>query len=321
MQYFIITIDTEGDNLWNKPHRITTENARFLGRFQRTCEQYGFRPTYLVNYEMATCPLFKKFGREVIEAGTAEIGMHLHAWNSPPVWPLTNDDFSYQPFLIEYPVNVMREKIGFMTDLLRREFRCNVTSHRAGRWALNAEYVRILAEYGYTVDCSVTPYLSWQNTRGAPEGAGGPDYSFFPDRAYIMDFNRIECGGDGPVMEVPMTILPTMMHYGLKRIPCSKVRYLLSKATHRFFPAIVWLRPNGKNRRQMFKLINSAIEDNRDYLMFMLHSSEFMPGGSSRFDSKEKIERLYEDINALFNLATKRFKGITLSEFRVLRGN
>jgi hypothetical protein len=29
----------------------------------------------------------------VIARGTAEVGMHLHAWNSPPTEPLTADDW------------------------------------------------------------------------------------------------------------------------------------------------------------------------------------------------------------------------------------
>ena len=63
-KYFIITIDTEGDNLWGvrcypKPlSRITTQNGSFLERFQLLCEKYGFLPTYLVNYEMAHCQPF-----------------------------------------------------------------------------------------------------------------------------------------------------------------------------------------------------------------------------------------------------------------------
>lgn len=35
---FLITIDTEGDNLWQNHDRITTENTRFLPRFQALCE-------------------------------------------------------------------------------------------------------------------------------------------------------------------------------------------------------------------------------------------------------------------------------------------
>src|SRR5512144_2975448 len=46
---FLITIDTEGDNLWSRPREITTGNARYLPRFQALCEKYGLKPTYLTN--------------------------------------------------------------------------------------------------------------------------------------------------------------------------------------------------------------------------------------------------------------------------------
>ena len=90
--YFIITIDTEGDNLWSKPKNITTENAKFLPRFQKLCESYGYKTTYLVNYEMACSNIFKDFGLEVLSKNSGEIGMHLHAWNSPPIIDLTSND-------------------------------------------------------------------------------------------------------------------------------------------------------------------------------------------------------------------------------------
>lgn len=52
---FIITVDTEGDNQWSiyNGQNITTENANFIPRFQEMCEEFGFKPVYLVNYEMA----------------------------------------------------------------------------------------------------------------------------------------------------------------------------------------------------------------------------------------------------------------------------
>src|SRR5580700_5433153 len=119
---FIITVDTEGDDIWSRPHQITTHNALFLPRFQSLCERYGYRPVYLTNYEMATSEEFVEFARDVLRRDAAEIGMHLHAWNSPPLMPLTDDDFHYQPYLIEYPDEVMREKIRVMTVLLEERF-------------------------------------------------------------------------------------------------------------------------------------------------------------------------------------------------------
>jgi len=43
---FIITIDTEGDNLWANPREITTHNAAYLPRFQSLCERFRFKPVY-----------------------------------------------------------------------------------------------------------------------------------------------------------------------------------------------------------------------------------------------------------------------------------
>lgn len=63
---FIITIDTEGDNLWQNHRMIKTENARYLARFQALCERFGFKPVWLTNYEMAVEPVFIEFAKEVI---------------------------------------------------------------------------------------------------------------------------------------------------------------------------------------------------------------------------------------------------------------
>ncbi len=181
---FLITVDTEGDNLWARPREITTRNAAFLPRFQELCERHGLRPTYLVTYEMARAPAFRELGLDVLRRGTAEIGMHLHAWNTPPLIPLTADDFSYQPYLIEYPEPVMAEKVRILTDLLEDTFGVKMRSHRAGRWGFNETYARILVREGYLVDCSVTPHISWRRHLGAPNGRGGPDYRGFPEEAY-----------------------------------------------------------------------------------------------------------------------------------------
>ena len=53
MPYFIITVDTEGDNLWKwkKGDPISTQNAVLIPRFQELCEKYNFKPVYLMNYE------------------------------------------------------------------------------------------------------------------------------------------------------------------------------------------------------------------------------------------------------------------------------
>jgi coproporphyrinogen III oxidase-like Fe-S oxidoreductase len=49
--------------------------------------------------------------------------------------------------------------------------------------------------------------------------------------------------------------------------------------------------------------------------MFMLHSSEFMAGGSPTFLNERDIEQLYADLETLFAQIAHSFKGRTLTEF------
>lgn len=309
---FLITIDTEGDNLWANPREITTRNARFLPRFQSLCERYGFKPTYLTNYEMAMDDFFVEFGRDAIGRGAAEIGMHLHAWNSPPVVPLTADDLTHHPYLIEYPDAMMEEKIAFMTDLLEDRFRVKMLSHRAGRWAFDERYARLLVKHGYRVDCSVTPGISWSKQSGAPGGIGGADYRQFPDFAYFLDLDDISRPGRSTLLELPMTITRSWLR---KTLPGLYEWGWIGKIANRLDYKPQWLRPNGVNGETMLRVVREADWAGLPYVEFMLHSSEFMPAGSPTFRDDESIEKAYIDMECLFEEVSNVFAGTTLAEY------
>jgi hypothetical protein len=307
---FLITIDTEGDNLWTAPKTITTENSRYLPRFQKLCERYAFKPTWLTNYEMAECPGFYELGREVLERNAGEIGMHLHAWNSPP---LTGANPGCQAYLIEYPESVMNDKIRFLTELLERRFERKMVSHRAGRWALNSRYATLLVKNGYLVDCSVTPHVSWTSDLGDPGGSGGSDYTAYPARPYFMDLDQIDREGNSPLLEVPMTIVSKfdVLHRLATTGPS-----IIQRGLRPFLPALTsWLRPNGRNRSSMLAILERASDRKWPCLEFMLHSSELMPGGSPTFRTRDDIEALYDDLEALLSKAAEQCRGATLSEF------
>jgi hypothetical protein len=320
---FLITIDTEGDNLWSRPQSVTTRNAESLERFQQLCERYGYRPTWLTNYEMITSPTFRRFASDVIARGTAEIGMHLHAWDSPPLTPLTPDDESWHPFLIEYPAPVMREKIHTLTGILEDALGVKMRSHRAGRWAFDSRYAEMLIEEGYCVDCSVTPLINWASTLGAPRGHGGTDYTTFPHEPYWLDLHDISRPGKSPLLEVPVTILSFRSKYVDRllrmadRLPAkvSTTRAFAYRVANRVSPPAVWLRPTGRNLRRLLHLIDQVFADQSPYAEFMLHSSEFMPDGSPTFPDAASIEALYSDLEALFERIQGRFSSATLAEF------
>ncbi len=313
--FFLVTVDTEGDNLWARPREITTRNAEFLPRFQALCERYGLRPTYLVTYEMARSPAFQEFGRDLLHRRAGEIGAHPHAWNNPPLVPLTSDDLRFQPYLMEYPEPVMAQKLRVLTELLEDTFGVPMRSHRAGRWGLNETYARLLVQQGYLVDCSVTPHLSWRGHRGAPHGPGGPDYRGFPEDPYFVDLEDISRPGRSPLLEVPMTVVPSgLPSLGVWRERAGSLP-IVRRALNRFLPPVYWLRPDRRNLAHMLRLVRQAAERARPHLEFMVHSSELMPGGSPLFPTADHVERLYRDLEVLFRIAAGTCQPATLSEF------
>ncbi|UVK78113.1 MAG: hypothetical protein FKGGLIKP_00760 [Sodalis sp. Fse] len=307
---FIITIDTEGDNLWQNYWHIATKNARFLPRFQTLCEKYHFKPVYLTNYEMAIDHAFIDFARDAIARGKAEIGMHLHAWNSPPVYNLTGDDWRYQPYLIEYPDVVMNEKVTFMTQLLEETFQVKIVSHRAGRWAFDERYAALLVTLGYQVDCSVTPLVNWHHAMGVLQGTGGTDYRRFPDHPYFINPTDISRPGPSPLLEVPMTT--RYKHAPWINSISQLYNRLLNK---RRSPSVHWLRPTGDNAGLMCRVAAQSLAAGSDYVEFMLHSSECMPGGSPTFKDQAAIEQLYRDLEQLLEWLQSRVVGMTLAEY------
>lgn len=312
MKKFLISIDTEGDNLWSwkDGDRIYTENAKYLDRFQNLCNEYAFKPTYLTNYEMISDEMFKNWLKRKALANECEVGMHLHAWTTPPDVKLSNvSENPAQPYLIEYDDATMEEKICAMTSALEQGIEKKITTHRSGRWAMDERYFSLLAKYGYLVDCSVTPHVDWGTHKGETIGSRGSDYSKCPEVPYFIET------AEGNIFEVPMTIRRTSSLFVKDR----SLRSFAGAVKKSLKKQNIWLRPNGKNLKEMLWLIDYVSnENNTDYIMFMLHSSEFMPGGSPTFRSEESIEVLYAHLEQIFEKISHTFEGCTIGEYRTV---
>lgn len=227
--------------------------------------------------------------------GDCEIGVHLHAWNNPPYYQL-DGPYSGNPYLIEYPQDVMRDKFKTVYDLIVANFGVKPVSHRAGRWAMDDRYFKILNEFGIKVDCSYTPGINWDHIKGIT--TGGSDYSKKSTSVTMIN----------GVMEVPATI-----------------RYfrncLNGSWKHRVKSIIkgeqVWLRPAMSSLAGMKKVLDIVEkEPDVDFVEFMLHSSEVMPGGSPYFRTEAEIEKEYKTIEAFFEYArSKGYVGSTLAEY------
>lgn len=297
MKYFIITVDTEGDNLWiYKPgDSITTKNASYIPRFQHLCKKFAFKPVYLTNFEMANDDTFVQYAKEWAQNDECEIGIHLHAWNNPPLYPIYGP-YHGNPYLIEYKDDEMKAKFDLLYNLIYDKFGFFPVSHRAGRWAMDMRYFKILKEYNVLIDCSHTPYINWENSLGV--SVGGSDYR---NASITPSFIN-------GVLEIPMSV--RIMHVIPNRSIRARIKDLL-------WGSPVWLRPASQSVEQMISLCNKINKENStDYLEMMVHSSELMPNGSPYFKTEDDIELLYEKLEKIFLHLTKiGYKGITLKNY------
>ncbi len=297
MKYFIITVDTEGDNLWayKNGDRISTENTKYIPRFQELCEKYDFKPVYLTNYEMLCDDDYVQYIKDKEAANLCEVGFHLHAWNNPPLYEL-KAEHNGNPYLIEYPDDIMKAKFDCLYNIFCKKIGHKPISHRAGRWAMDDRYFNLLEEYNLKVDCSVTPGIDWSNNMG--ETRGGVNYKDAPKGTHYI----------GRILEVPPTIRTTHLPiYGSIKHRIKTV--LLGEKLE--------LRPATCSLKQM-KFLAEQIRKGKgcNYIEFMLHSSELMPGGSPYFPNQKSINTLYRDMDSLFrHIQTLGYKGITLADY------
>lgn len=299
---FLITIDTEGDNQWDNNKGISTENAKYLPRFQELAEKYNFKPTWLTNYEMATDNFFINYFKSKQNEDLCEVGMHLHAWNNPPKYDLNKINIQ-RDYLIEYPDDIMDKKIKTLTDVITKNFGIKPVSHRSGRWTMNDKYFKLLKKYEYQVDCSVTPHISWANCLGST-GVKGSNYSKSKEIAY---FNQ-----DG-ILEIPMTI---RINHTFQKSRIKNVKNFIGETWRLIKGRAEWMRPNRNFSGEELKKIIKDCSKKNEYIMFMIHSSELMPGGSPNFETKEDIEKLYAIIEETFKYAKNNgYIGMTLKEY------
>lgn len=314
MKKFIITVDTEGDNLWNSTitrtglKEITTFNARSLFRFQKLCEQYQFIPTYLATYEMTNDRYFINLGREALRNNKCEIGMHMHAWNTPPLIMLPYNSRGNHPYIGEFEKKIQWEKMKYLTKFLEDTFQTNIKSFRSGRWYLDTFTLKCLKKLNYLVDCTITPGVSWDSDLG--NSMYGIDYSRNKlNKMYELSSKNINKVGKSGIYEVPPTI---MGKYEIRNFKIQK-KY-------------IWLRPNGDNLKEMLWIVEKNKRNKDvDYLEFMIHSSELAAGLNPNFRSKQSIEKLYSQLNILFFEISKDYQGFGLSEYvkekSIIRGN
>ena len=273
---FIITVDTEADNQWQKDAPLTVNNLKFIPRFQDLCERFRFIPTYLLTDEVATDPTFMSWLKQKVSEGKADFGAHLHPWSTPPF--KTEAEQSRQTFPCELSREELRDKMLTLTEAIKTSLGVAPTAFRAGRWGISDELMSVLKELGYKVDSSITPFINWHGlVKGAPKEM---NFKSAPNQPY--DWQGLT--------EVPMTIVP-VPHWGFNFGPLGN-KLFYKKVWGRIFKSV-----EVGELEQAFK---TAEQLKWTHFQFMTHSSELMPGGSIYNKTEEEVEAFYTKLTGLF---------------------
>lgn len=314
----IITIDTEGDNQWDPSLPDSTENIRFIPRFQDLCDRHAFPPTYLCTYDVVSSDSFDEVLRPIHAGGRAEIGAHLHPWTTPPFTPWDRSERS-TAYPSELPPGIFARKLEALTHLITYRSGRAPRSYRAGRWGLSAAHIPVLLELGYLADCSVTPMLNWTDA-GARER--GQDYSIAQAKPYFMAWGDPAREGASGLLEVPVTILNT--NAWMRRSPALRWMYAryrktgMARALNRtLLVAPRWFRPfSDMSVDRMRAVFETARSLELPVIEMMFHSSELMPNGSPHNLTDAAVDNLHARLDQTFALlAREGVTGATLGDY------
>ncbi len=318
---FLITIDTEADNQWARPEKVTTGNIRHIPRFQSLCDRYGLRPTYLCTHEVAADPACREVLGPLQESGRAEIGAHLHPWTTPPYGDQEGPPGRHQAFPHELSDDLFGRKLACLTETVAGGFGRTPRSYRAGRFGFAPRHAGILSGLGYRVDCSVAPYMSYAHMRGLPDGAGGPDFRDAGPAPWMIRTAGGTDAAPGGLLEVPVTILfprrPFLRSRRLQRWWVQRPRSLIRRGLNRLGFGPRWMRPwPSSDGRDLIAVYSAAARLGLPCVEMMFHSSELMPGGSPLFPDAASVERLYRALETVFAHAVSAgARGATLTAF------
>ncbi len=307
----LVVVDTEEEFDWGKPvsrSEIGVTHMRHQDRAQRILEGYGVKPTYVVDYPVASQEQGFRVLREWHDDGRCIIGAHLHPWVNPPYDEEVSARNSYPGNL---PKALERAKLAQLTETIERNFGRRPTVYRAGRYGIGSSTGEILEELGYEIDTSVVPRTDFQRD-------GGPDF-----RAYEAD--PFWFGPTSRILEIPLTagwcghlrnqgeILQSrlMSNFGMRlHLPGVFARLGLFER--------IRLTPEGTNLSELKRLTQAMLAAGRRFFVFSYHSPSVVPGHTPYVRSESDLQRFLGLIDRFceFFFATCGGKAATPIEVR-----
>jgi len=161
-----IVVDTEEEFDWSRPfarENVSVTAIQEVGRLQRVVMPYDMRPTYVVDYPVASTSSSAQTLAEFAYRGECRIGAHLHPWVTPPFDEPLVPEMSFGCNLGQH---IERAKIGQLRDAIVQNMGVIPTVYKAGRYGFGKTTADILESLDFTTDTSVIPHMDFSGERG-----------------------------------------------------------------------------------------------------------------------------------------------------------
>jgi hypothetical protein len=294
----IVSLDVEEEGLFSGRYDAdcTTHNVSLLPRLAPLTRELGFPLSLLCTWQVFLNPDARATLARMRDSLGAEIGAHLHHWNTPPLGPATSPPIPTD----QLAPDLLRTRLR---NLLRagRDFQGEpVRSFRMGRWDLKAVVRPLLAAEGLHVDSSVCPLRVFKN---------GPDHFLAPADPYWT--------ADG-LLEVPVTQialhpwLPPALYAIARGLPEQYAQRLQDGFRYR---GALSANPLWHSATVMRLAVRWHVARGGRTLCLCWHSSEMMPGASPHIKTQKDADALFFRIYDFLRWLKESYavKGVTLA--------
>ena len=317
--YLLFSIDTESDAPdWKgyNPGNLTFKNCEGLSVLMDIVKEYGVRPTFFITHAMASRQQVVSLIEPMLKNGLCEAGAHFHPGDTPP---FEKSDGAIRDNILNVPDSLLDLKFYELFSLLSSRFG-PPRSFRSGAWTLDSRTITLLENYGFTVDSSVTPHVSWRLI-------SRPSYLAAPQVAYYLDRLDPCKKGDSAILEVPVSIWSPKRIDGVLGEIFAAVFSMPLESRSGNIPRLIkairpykplWVRPALFSTDEMVYAAKQ-LKPFVNYTHIMCHSNELTVGTSPYSKTPELRERLLMRLRLFFAYAREQgYVPMTISEYATI---
>jgi hypothetical protein len=298
-----LVVDTEEEFDWNAPlsrSNTRVEAMRHIDRAQRLFERFSVRPTYVVDYPVATQPQGYERIREWAGQDRCIVGAHLHPWVTPP---FDEEVTNRNSFAGNLPPSLQDRKVRELTSAIESHLGVRPRTFKAGRYGIGAPTLDALEALEYDVDVSVNPYMDFRPIEG-------PDMTAFDARPFWFGRGR-------RMLEVPCT----QGHVGWARAAGAHVRSFVERPPFSKLrvPGIlarmgvvnqIMLSPEGNTLDEMVNLTRALVRDGLRVFSLTFHSPSVDPGHTPYTRSEAEVDDFLRRLEGYMEFFFGQIRGI-----------